>query len=49
VDELTVLLQKKLKVRVASLSQIADLLKKTEQSQRVLEEVTEGSRWTWWR
>jgi len=42
VDELTILLQKKLKVRVASLSQIADLLKKTEQSQRVLEEVTEG-------
>jgi type IV pilus assembly protein PilB len=42
VDELTVLLQKKLKVKVASLSQIADLLKKTEQSQRVLEEVTEG-------
>ena len=42
VDELTVLLQKKLRVRVASLSQIADLLKKTEQSQRVLEEVTEG-------
>ena len=42
VDELTVLLQKKLKVRVASLSQIAELLKKTEQSQRVLEEVTEG-------
>jgi type IV pilus assembly protein PilB len=27
---------------VATLSQIADLLKKTEQSQRVLEEVTEG-------
>jgi type IV pilus assembly protein PilB len=42
VDELTVLLQKKLRVRVASLVQIADLLKKTEQSQRVLEEVTEG-------
>jgi type IV pilus assembly protein PilB len=42
VDELTILLQKKLKVKVASLSQIADLLKKTEQSQRVLEEVTEG-------
>jgi len=42
IDELTVLLQKKLKVKVASLSQIADLLKKTEQSQRVLEEVTEG-------
>jgi len=29
-------------VRVATLSQIAELLKKTEQSQRVLEEVTEG-------
>ncbi|HEX8985293.1 MAG TPA: GspE/PulE family protein [Bryobacteraceae bacterium] len=42
VDELTILLQKKLKVKVASLSQIAELLKKTEQSQRVLEEVTEG-------
>jgi type IV pilus assembly protein PilB len=42
IDELTILLQKKLKVRVASLSQISDLLKKTEQSQRVLEEVTEG-------
>jgi type IV pilus assembly protein PilB len=42
VDELTVLLQQKLRVRVASLSQITDLLKKTEQSQRVLEEVTEG-------
>ncbi len=32
----------KLKVKVATLSQISDLLKKTEQSQRVLEEVTEG-------
>jgi type IV pilus assembly protein PilB len=42
IDELTILLQKKLKVKVASLSQISDLLKKTEQSQRVLEEVTEG-------
>src|ERR1051325_6460998 len=42
VDELTLLLQKKLRVKVATLSQIADLLKKTEQSQRVLEEVTEG-------
>ena len=36
------LLQKKLRVKVATLSQISDLLKKTEQSQRVLEEVTEG-------
>src|SRR5437868_9984333 len=42
IDELAVLLGKKLKVRVATLSQISDLLKKTEQSQRVLEEVTEG-------
>jgi type IV pilus assembly protein PilB len=42
VDELSILLNKKLRVKVAMLSQIADLLKKTEQSQRVLEEVTEG-------
>jgi type IV pilus assembly protein PilB len=42
IDELSVLLQKKLHVKVATLSQISDLLKKTEQSQRVLEEVTEG-------
>src|SRR5712671_2825306 len=42
IDELSVLLGKKLRARVATLSQISDLLKKTEQSQRVLEEVTEG-------
>src|SRR6202451_564900 len=42
IDELAVLLDKKLRVKVATLSQISDLLKKTEQSQRVLEEVTEG-------
>jgi len=42
IDELSVLLSKKLKVKVATYSQITDLLKKTEQSQRVLEEVTEG-------
>src|SRR5574340_369883 len=42
IDELSILLEKKLRVKVATLSQIADLLKKTEQSQRVLEEVTEG-------
>jgi type IV pilus assembly protein PilB len=42
IDELSILLKKKLKVKVATLSQISDLLKKTEQSQRVLEEVTEG-------
>lgn len=42
IDELSILLKKKLSVKVATLSQIADLLKKTEQSQRVLEEITEG-------
>ncbi len=42
IDELAVLLSKKLKIKVATYSQITDLLKKTEQSQRVLEEVTEG-------
>lgn len=42
IDELSILLRKKLKVKVAALGQIADLLKKTEQSQRVLEEITEG-------
>jgi type IV pilus assembly protein PilB len=42
IDELGMLLGKKLRVKVATLAQISDLLKKTEQSQRVLEEVTEG-------
>jgi type IV pilus assembly protein PilB len=42
IDELSILLGKKLRVKVATLSQISDLLKKSEQSQRVLEEVTEG-------
>src|SRR5471030_1320045 len=42
IDELTLLLNRKLRVKVATLSQISELLKKTEQSQRVLEEVTEG-------
>ena len=42
VDELSLLLNKQLRVKVATLSQISELLKKTEQSQRVLEEVTEG-------
>ncbi|MBG99777.1 MAG: pilus assembly protein PilB [Solibacterales bacterium] len=41
-DEISLLLGKKIRIRVATLSQINDLLKKTEQSQRVLEEVTEG-------
>ena len=42
IDELALLLNKKLRCKVATLSQISELLKKTEQSQRVLEEVTEG-------
>src|SRR4051812_20057836 len=42
IDELSLLLNKKLRVKVATPSQISELLKKTEQSQRVLEEVTEG-------
>src|SRR5690349_22795986 len=33
VDELTLLLNRKLRVKVATLSQIAELLKRTEQSQ----------------
>ena len=42
IDELSVLLKKRLRVKVAALHQITELLKKTEQSQRVLESVTEG-------
>ncbi|HSB14696.1 MAG TPA: GspE/PulE family protein [Bryobacteraceae bacterium] len=42
IDELAILLNRKLRIKVATLSQISELLKKTEQSQRVLEEVTEG-------
>jgi type IV pilus assembly protein PilB len=41
-DELGVLLDKKLIVTVATPSQIGDILKKSESSQRVLEEATEG-------
>src|ERR1043166_7497155 len=42
IDELALLLNRRLRVKVATPSQISELLKKTEQSQRVLEEVTEG-------
>ena len=41
-DEIAGLLGHRIIARVATLSQITDLLKKTEQSQRVLDEVTEG-------
>ncbi len=41
-DEISGLLGQRIIARVATLSQINDLLKKTEQSQRVLDEATEG-------
>jgi type IV pilus assembly protein PilB len=41
-DELSLLLGKKLQIKVATATQISDLLKRTEQSQRVLDQATEG-------
>ena len=41
-DELPLLLGKKLAIKVATARQISDLLKRTEQSQRVLEQATEA-------
>jgi type II secretory ATPase GspE/PulE/Tfp pilus assembly ATPase PilB-like protein len=41
-DELALLLGKRLQIKVATVSQIGDLLKRTEQSQRVLDQATEG-------
>ena len=42
IDEIAGLLGARIVVRVATLSQITDLLKKNEQSQRVLDEASEG-------
>src|SRR3982751_2007825 len=42
IDELGLLLGKRIVTKVATLSQINDILKKTEQSQRVLQEASEG-------
>ncbi len=42
IDEIRVLLGKRILTKVSTLSQISDILKKTEQSQRVLEEASEG-------
>src|SRR5215510_8822686 len=42
IDELSALLRRNLIIRVAPLSEIQDLLKKSESSQRMLEEATEG-------
>jgi type IV pilus assembly protein PilB len=41
-DELPLLLGKKLSIKVATSRQISDILKRTEQSQRVLEQATEA-------
>jgi type IV pilus assembly protein PilB len=42
IDEIGLLLNRRIKTKVATLSQINDILKKTEQSQRVLEEASES-------
>ncbi|HJX85596.1 MAG TPA: ATPase, T2SS/T4P/T4SS family, partial [Candidatus Angelobacter sp.] len=42
IDEVALLLDRRIKIKVATLAQINDILKKTEQSQRVLEEASEG-------
>src|SRR6185437_5665395 len=42
IDEISLLLSKRIVTKVATLSQISEILKKTEQSKRVLEEASEG-------
>ncbi len=42
IDEISILLGKRVQTKVATLTQISDILKKTEQSQRVLEEAGQG-------
>src|SRR5246500_704985 len=42
IDEISLLLGKRILTKVCTLKQISDILKKTEQSQRVLEEASEG-------
>src|SRR5437660_3045240 len=42
IDEIGLLLNRRIKTKVALLTQISEILKKTEQSQRVLEEASEG-------
>ncbi len=42
VDEIGLLLNRRIEMQVATLGQISDILKKNEQSQRVLDEATEG-------
>ncbi|HUK86181.1 MAG TPA: GspE/PulE family protein [Terriglobales bacterium] len=42
IDEIALLLSRRIVTKVGTLSQISDILKKTEQSQRVLDEASEG-------
>src|SRR5216684_2354840 len=42
IDEISLLLGKRIVTKVATLAQISEILKKTEQSKRVLEEASEG-------
>src|SRR6266576_5549219 len=42
IDEISLLLGKRIVTKVATLKQISDILKKTEQSKRVLEDASEG-------
>src|SRR5260370_14641721 len=42
IDEISLLLGKRIVTKVSTLTQISEILKKTEQSQRVLEEASEG-------
>ena len=42
IDEIGLLLNRRIKTKVATLGQISEILKKTDQSQRVLDELSEG-------
>src|SRR5271170_6483441 len=42
IDEISLLLGKRILTKVSTLKQISDILKKTEQSKRVLEDASEG-------
>jgi len=42
IDEISLLLGKRIVTKVSTLKQISDILKKTEQSKRVLEDASEG-------
>src|SRR5207244_11027476 len=43
IDEISLLLGKRIVTKVSTLKQISEILKKTEQSKRVLEDASEGS------